>query len=151
MKPDPMRLSRKSRSAKHKAKGFTLLELLVVLTILGLLAALAGPPLMDLLGGAKTKAARLQIEGLEIVLDLYKLDVGGYPSTQQGMAALLDQPDGVKAWNGPYLKKPDGLLDPWKQPFAYRFPGEHGSYDIFTLGADRREGGSGEDQDVTNW
>jgi general secretion pathway protein G len=151
MKPDPMRLSRKTRTASRKTWGFTLLELLVVLTILGLLAALAGPQLMSLLGGAKTKAARLQVERLETILDLYKLDVGGYPSSEQGLAALLDHPDGVGEWNGPYLKKADGLLDPWKQPFSYRFPGEHGAYDIFTLGADGREGGGGEDQDVTSW
>lgn len=151
MKPEPMRLSRKTRSAKDKTKGFTLLELLVVLTILGLLAALAGPQLMSLLGGAKTKAARLQVERLETVLDLYKLDVGVYPSSEQGLAALLDQPDGVEAWNGPYLKKADGLLDPWKKPFNYRYPGEHGPHDIFSFGADGREGGSGEDRDVTSW
>jgi general secretion pathway protein G len=132
-------------------RGFTLLELLVVLTILGLLAALAGPQLMGLLGGAKTKAAKLQIEQLETVLDLYKLDVGRYPSTAQGLAALFSRPDGVEEWNGPYLKKADGVLDPWNNPYHYRAPGEHGAFDIHTLGADQREGGSGEDQDVTNW
>ncbi len=131
--------------------GFTLLELLVVLTILGLLAALAGPQVMGLLGGAKTKAAKLQIETLETVLDLYKLDVGSYPTTGQGLAALLVKPDGVDRWNGPYLKKPDGAVDPWSRPYGYRSPGKHGAVDIFTLGADQREGGSGEDQDVTNW
>ncbi len=131
--------------------GFTLLELLVVLTILGLLAALAGPQLMGLLGGAKTKAARLQIQTLETVLDLYKLDVGAYPTTRQGLAALLVKPDGVDRWNGPYLKKADGAVDPWNKPYRYRSPGQHGAVDIFTLGADQREGGSGEDQDVTNW
>lgn len=132
-------------------RGFTLLELLVVLTILGLIAALAGPQLMGLLGGAKTKAARLQIEQLGTVLDLYKLDVGQYPSTAQGLAALLARPDGVEAWNGPYLKKADGVLDPWNNPYRYRSPGEHGAFDLHTLGADQREGGGGENQDVTNW
>jgi general secretion pathway protein G len=121
------------------------------LTILGLLAALAGPQLMGLLGGAKTKAAKLQIEQLETVLDLYKHDVGRYPSTAQGLAALFSRPDGVEEWNGPYLKKADGMLDPWNNPYHYRAPGEHGAFDIHTLGADQREGGSGEDQDVTNW
>ena len=146
-----MRSFRKSRRSRQKSDGFTLLELLVVLTILGLLAALAGPQLMSLLGGAKTKAARLQVERLETVLDLYRLDIGGYPSTQQGLAALLTKPDNAADWNGPYLNNLDGLRDPWKRQFGYRMPGEHGPFDIFSLGADDREGGSGEDQDVTNW
>jgi general secretion pathway protein G len=150
-KSSHMRPPSKPRPSKRRIRGFTLLELLVVLTILGLLAALAGPQLMGLLGGAKTKAAKLQLERLEIVLDLYKLDIGGYPSTQQGLAALLLRPDGVKEWNGPYLKKADGLMDPWKRQFIYRAPGENGPYDIFTFGADEREGGDGEDQDITNW
>ena len=145
-----MRSIRKSRRSRQNSDGFTLLELLVVLTILGLLAALAGPQLMSLLGGAKTKAARLQVERLETVLDLYRLDIGGYPSTQQGLAALVTKPDNATDWNGPYLKNVDGLLDPWKRPYSYRMPGEHGPYDIFSLGADDREGGGGEDQDVTN-
>lgn len=145
------RIFRRRAKGRRATRGFTLLELLVVLTILGLLAALAGPQLMGVLGGAKTKAAKLQIERLETVLDLYKLDVGRYPSTEQGLAALLVQPDGVEGWNGPYLKKADGALDPWGQAFTYRSPGQHGTVDIQTLGADQREGGSGEDRDVNNW
>ncbi|MCR0983639.1 type II secretion system major pseudopilin GspG [Roseomonas populi] len=131
--------------------GFTLVELLVVLVILGLLAAVAAPQAMRYLGGAKHDAAKLQLQGLMTAIDLYRLDVGRYPSREEGLGALMQAPSGAPRWNGPYVRKADQLLDPWSRPYRYRAPGEHGPYDLFTLGSDDRAGGSGEDSDVTSW
>ena len=133
------------------AAGFTLVELLVVLVILGLIAAFAAPQVIKYLGSAKTDAAAIQIERLSGVLDLYRLEVGRYPSTEEGLEALVERPIDAEAWNGPYLKKADALTDPWGRPYVYRQPGEHGEFDLFTLGADGSEGGEGEDQDLTSW
>jgi len=132
-------------------RGFTLVELLVVLVILGLIAAFAAPQVIKYLGSAKTDAAAIQIERLSGVLDLYRLEVGRYPSTEEGLEALVERPIDAEAWDGPYLKKADALTDPWGRPYVYRQPGEHGEFDLFTLGADGSEGGEGEDQDLTNW
>ncbi len=132
-------------------RGFTLIELLVVLVILGLLAGLAGPRIIDQLGGAKTKAARLQIEEFGSTLDIFKLETGRYLNTQEGLQALAQQPSGVTGWNGPYLKKKVVPKDPWGNDYRYTFPGQHGSYDIISLGGDNREGGEGENQDVNSW
>jgi general secretion pathway protein G len=133
--------------------GFTLIELLVVLFILGLLAGLAGPQVMNYLGESKTKAAKLQIEEFGSTLDLFKLDTGRYPTTEQGLQALVQAPtgSGSERWNGPYLKKKNIPKDPWGNDYRYTAPGSHGPYDIVALGADGREGGAGEDKDVTNW
>jgi general secretion pathway protein G len=131
--------------------GFTLIELLVVLVILGLLAAFAAPQVLNYLGRAKTDAARAQVQNIASILDLYRLEVGSYPSQQDGLDALLEQPADAARWNGPYVKRRDALTDPWGEIYEYRFPGEHGAYDLYTLGADRSEGGEGEDQDVTSW
>ena len=131
--------------------GFTLIELLVVLVILGLLAAFAAPQVLKYLGRAKTDAAKAQVQNIAGILDLYRLDVGSYPSQQDGLEALLDEPADAPRWNGPYVKRRDALIDPWGQLYVYRFPGDHGPYDLYTLGADRGEGGDGEDQDVTSW
>ena len=139
------------RRAFPSMSGFTLLELLVVLVILGLIAGVAAPQVMNLLGGAKTKTAALQVEKLSATLDIYLLDNGAYPSKAEGLGALLERPDGAKGWNGPYLRKADQIKDPWGQPFLYRLPGEHGQFDLYSLGADAREGGTGEDADVTSW
>jgi general secretion pathway protein G len=133
------------------AQGFTLIELLVVLVILGLLAAFAAPQVLKYLGRAKTDAARAQVQNIASILDLYRLEVGSYPSQQDGLDALLEQPPDAARWNGPYVKRRDALTDPWGEIYEYRFPGEHGAYDLYTLGADRSEGGEGEDQDVTSW
>lgn len=132
------------------SKGFTLVELLVVLVILGLLAALVGPKLFPKLGKGKQAAAKAQIELLEQGLDQYRLDVGNYPTTQEGLNALMSNPGGVEKWDGPYLKKglPD---DPWGKPYHYQSPGTHGEYDLFSYGRDGSPGGEGEDKDVTNW
>ena len=135
----------------RSSRGFTLIELLVVLAILGLLAGLVGPQLIKHLGESKTKAAKLQIEELSSSLDMYRLDVGKYPSTDEGLNALVEAPGTAKVWNGPYLKKKKVPLDPWSNPYHYAFPGQHGKFDVFTLGADNAEGGDGEDVDVVSW
>ncbi len=131
--------------------GFTLVELLVVLIILGLIAAFAAPQVLKYLGGAKTDSAQIQVERLSGVLDLYRLDVGSYPSEQDGLEVLVEAPTDDEGWNGPYLKRANALTDPWGRPYVYRFPGEHGEYDLFSLGSDGQEGGDGESQDVTSW
>lgn len=139
--------------ARHDERtgGFTLLELLVVLVILGVLATIATPQVLKYLGGAKTDAAAIQVQKLGATLDLYRLDVGRYPVEEEGLTALLRRPAEASRWNGPYLKKRDMLIDPWGNPFDYRVPGEHGEYDLVSLGADGAEGGDGEDQDVVSW
>lgn len=131
--------------------GFTLIELLVVLAILGLLAVMAVPRVIQYLGSAKTDTAVIQVQNLGAALDLYRLDVGRYPSDEQGLEALVARPGDAQRWNGPYIQKREMLLDPWGNPFRYRSPGEHGNYDLFTLGADNQEGGEGEDRDIVSW
>jgi general secretion pathway protein G len=130
--------------------GFTLMELLVVLAILGLLMSLVGPQVLNQLGGAKSKTAAIQIKDLEQALEMYKLDVGRFPSTEQGLDALVEKPAGVAGWNGPYLKD-DVPQDPWKRDYHYKYPGDRGELDIFSYGANGSEGGEGEDADLGNW
>lgn len=132
------------------AAGFTLMELLVVLAILSLLIGLVGPRVLNQLGGAKTKTAAIQIRDLEQGLEMYKLDVGQFPGSDVGLAALENAPAGAVGWNGPYLKS-DVPLDPWNREYNYKFPGEHGEIDIFTYGQDGAPGGEGENADVGNW
>ncbi|WP_107852364.1 type II secretion system major pseudopilin GspG [Oceanimonas marisflavi] len=138
---------------QHKpyGTGFTLLELLVVLVILGLLASLAGPQVLRQLGGSKTKTAALQIKELSTALDLYRLEVGRHPNTGEGLEALISAPPGARGWNGPYLNKKSVPQDPWGNDYHYRSPGQHGEFDLFSLGADNQQGGSGEAQDVVSW
>ena len=131
--------------------GFTMIELLVVLVILGLLAAVAAPQAMRYLGGAKHDAAKLQLDGLVTAIDLYRLDNGRYPTRDEGLGALVQRPTGQERWNGPYVRKAEQLMDPWGRPWRYRAPGEHGAYDLFSLGSDDRQGGAAEDRDVTSW
>jgi len=135
---------------KNGQGGFTLMELLVVLAILGLLMSLVGPRVLNQLGGAKTKTAAIQIKDLEQALEMYKLDVGRFPTTSEGLAALTTKPGGATGWNGPYLKS-DVPVDPWKREYHYKYPGEHGELDIFTYGQNGSPGGEGEDADVGNW
>lgn len=130
--------------------GFTLLELLVVVAIIGLLAGYVGPKYFGQLGKAEIKAARAQISALEKALDHYRLDTGHYPTTEQGLAALVKKPANEPKWAGPYLQK-DVPPDPWGKAFIYKSPGEHGDFDLFSYGRDGRPGGSGEDADITNW
>ena len=131
--------------------GFTLLELLVVLGIIAMLAGIVGPQVMKHMGESKTKAAKVQIEDLAATLDMYKLDVGSYPNSEEGLKALIEAPNNAKRWNGPYLRKSKIPLDPWQQEYQYVSPGEHGKFDLFTLGADLKQGGDGEDQDSVSW
>lgn len=138
--------------SKHThSAGFTLLELLVVLVILGLLASLVGPQVLKQLGSSKTKSAALQIEEYSAALDLYRLEIGRYPSNEAGLTALIENPDNAPNWNGPYLKKKIIRQDPWGYDYHYKHPGEHGDFDLFSLGADNQQGGDGENQDVGNW
>ena len=144
--------TRKPRPARRAQAGFTLMELLVVLAILGLLAAFAAPRVIQYLSAAKSDVAAVQIDNLAAALDLFRLEVGRYPTSDEGLEALMTQPDAAPEWRGPYLDKRDGLTDPWGRPYAYRQPGEHGGdYDLYTLGADGREGGEDENADIVNW
>jgi general secretion pathway protein G len=131
-------------------EGFTLIELMIVLFILGLLAALVAPRLMGRVGKAKQKTAQAQIQLLATALDLLHLDVGRYPTSEEGLQALREKKDNLPSWGGPYLDK-QVPNDPWGRPFIYKFPGEHGPYDLYSLGADGAAGGDGENQDITNW
>lgn len=135
----------------HRQGGFTLLELLVVLGILGLIAAIAVPNVLGYLGRAKTDTAAIEIENLGAALDLFRLDVGRYPSEQEGLEALFRQPADAERWNGPYVSKEEDLIDPWKNAYRYSAPGEHGEYDLFSYGSDNTEGGEDEDADVVSW
>lgn len=139
------------QSNKYKNQGFTLLELLVVLGIIAMLAGIVGPQVMKHMGASKTKAAKVQIEDLAASLDMYKLDEGRYPTAQQGLNALVEKPAEAKHWNGPYLRKDKVPQDPWHQDYHYVIPGQHGKFDIFSYGADEKEGGEGEDQDINSW
>lgn len=137
------------RSARN-SRGFTLLELLVVMVIIGLLAGYVGPKYFQQIGKSEVKTAKAQIAALEQALDQYRLDVGHYPTTEQGLQGLMSNADNNAHWSGPYLKKtvPN---DPWGKPYQYRTPGQHGEYDLFSLGKDGQVGGSDEAQDITNW
>ena len=135
----------------HKESGFTLLELLVVLGIIAMLAGIVGPQVMKHREESKVKAAKVQIEELVATLDMYKLDLGSYPTTEQGLKALIESPNNAKYWNGPYLRKPKVPVDPWQHDYIYVSPGKHGKFDLYSYGADGIEGGEGEDRDVLSW
>ena len=141
----------RNKFVPKRDSGFTLLELMVVLIILAIVATFAVPQVMKYLGSAKSKAAIIQISNLATVLDLYQLETGRLPTTSEGLGALVERPLSAEIWNGPYIKKQESLIDPWGREYEYRAPGEHGAYDLFTLGADAAVGGEGEDDDVSNW
>ena len=135
---------------RKKEKGFTLIEVLIVMVILGLLAALVGPRMFGKVGKSKQKAAKAQIALFETTLDTYRLDMGRYPTEEEGLQALREKPDDAENWDGPYIAK-EVPLDPWGTPYVYTSPGEHGDYDITSLGADKEPEGEGENLDIVNW
>jgi len=132
-------------------RGFTLLELLVVLAILGLLAAIVGPQVIRYLGSSRTQTAHVQAKNIEAALDLYKLDAGRYPTPEEGLGALVKAPPSDPAWNGPYIADPGALNDPWGKPYQFKTPGDHGEVDVWSNGSDGVPGGTGEAKDVGNW
>lgn len=135
---------------KRREKGFTLIELLVVIIILGLLSALVAPKFFGKVDKAKQKTAKTQIELFGSALDEFRLDVGRYPTTEEGLNALREKPGNVNNWEGPYLPKAIPL-DPWGFSYQYKSPGEHGAYDLISYGADGAIGGEGNDKDIVNW
>jgi len=130
-------------------QGFTLVEMLVVITIIGLIMGLVGPRVLNYLSESKVKAARIQMQSLASALDLFNLDAGRYPSSSEGLAALIRRTPGIAGWNGPYLKGGNVPNDPWNHPYIYRAPGGRGAYDIVSLGSDGQEGGSGTAADIS--
>jgi general secretion pathway protein G len=142
---------RQRRRVRGGEAGFTLVEILVVITIIGLIMALVGPRVLNYLAESKVKAARIQVESFASSLDLFYLDAGRYPSSSEGLAALAQRPGGIDSWNGPYLRT--GLVpnDPWGRPYIYRSPGEHGPYDIISYGSDGQQGGTGTAADIESW
>jgi general secretion pathway protein G len=143
-------LTRNRRSSFRRTleRGFTLVEMLVVISIIALIMALVGPRVLNFLAESKTKAAKIQIASLESALDLYALDTGQYPSSSDGLDALMHRPGGVTSWSGPYLKGNEVPNDPWGRPYIYRSPGEHGPYDIVSYGPKGQEGGTAE---INSW
>ena len=143
--------NRRRRRARRGEAGFTLVEILVVITIIGLIMALVGPRVLNYLAESKVKAARIQVESFASSLDLFYLDNGRYPTTSEGLVALAQRPGSADAWNGPYLRSGAVPNDPWGHPYIYRSPGEHGAYDIISYGSDGQEGGSGTAADIASW
>lgn len=139
-----------TETSPSKSVGFTLLELLVVIVIIGLLASYVGPKYFGQVGKSEAKVARAQIDAFEKSIDQYRLDTGHYPTTAHGLNALTTKPTNEPKWDGPYLKKA-APADPWGNPYQYRQPGQHGEYDLFSFGRDGQPGGTGEDADITNW
>jgi general secretion pathway protein G len=135
----------------NKERGFTLLELLVVLAILGLLAAIVGPQVIRYLGSSKSQTAAVQAKNIVATLNLFRLDAGRYPTPEEGLGALVKAAPSLPAWNGPYLGDQSALTDPWGRPYLMRVPGEHGEIDVYSLGSDGQPGGTGEAKDVGNW
>ena len=147
---DPVWRRVRLSARRARAGGMTFIEMMVVLAIIGLLLALVGPQFIGQVGKAEVQAARQQIQLFETALDTLRLDVGRYPTTQEGLEMLRTRPFGVDRWDGPYLKK-DVPLDPWGNPYMYRSPGKSGAFDLFSYGADGVQGGEAENSDIVNW
>jgi general secretion pathway protein G len=149
-----MSFTRRGRNANAALRsgeaGFTLVEILVVITIIGLIMAIVGPRVLNYLGESKVKAAKIQIESFSSALDLYYLDMGRYPASGDGLAALVARPGNAQEWNGPYLKGGVVPNDPWGHPYVYRSPVEHAPYEIISFGADGQEGGTGTAADISS-
>jgi general secretion pathway protein G len=139
------------RRRRDGESGFTLVEMMVVITIIGLIMALVGPRVLNYLTESKVKAAKIQIESLGSSLDLFFLDNGRYPSSSEGLKALVARPPSATFWNGPYVKGDSVPDDPWGRPYVYRFPGQHGPYDLVSYGASGQEGGSDVAAEITSW
>jgi general secretion pathway protein G len=142
-------LRQRKGATRDGEQGFTLVEMLVVITIIGLIMGLIGPRVLNYLSESKVKAAKIQMQSFSSALDLFNLDAGRYPSTSEGLDALVHRTPSVAAWNGPYLKGGNVPMDPWNHPYIYRAPAEHGAFDIISLGADGAEGGSGVAADIS--
>ena len=130
----------RNRQPRRAEAGFTLVEILVVITIIGLIMSLVGPRVLGYLSDSKVKTARIQIQGFSAALDLYYLDNGRYPTAAEGLGVLAQKPEGATMWNGPYLNGNSVPKDPWGRPYVYKFPGQHGPYEIVSLGPEGREG-----------
>jgi general secretion pathway protein G len=141
----------KTRHGKRTQNGFTLLELLVVLAILGLLYAIVGPQVIKYLSSSKSETAAVQVKNVDAAMKLLRLDAGRYPSNAEGLQALVAQPAGMASWRGPYLPNAAAITDPWGNPYRYANPGKHGEIDVYSLGNDNAEGGTGEAKDLGNW
>jgi general secretion pathway protein G len=141
----------RSRHVRRGERGFTLVEILVVITIIGLIMGLVGPRVLNYLTESKVKAAKIQIESFASALDLFFLDIGRYPNSSEGLGALVQRPGATASWNGPYVKGNAIPNDPWGHPYVYRSPGQHGTYDLISYGADGQEGGNGTAADITSW
>lgn len=144
-------VARRSVSGIARIRGMTLIEILVVLTLIAIVMGIVGGNYLGQGEKAKQKAAKIEIEQIGQTLDLFRLEVGRYPTTQEGLQALITAPTGVPNWNGPYWKKSTLPKDPWTNEYKYASPGQHGAYDLWSYGADGKEGGEGTDKDITSW
>lgn len=149
--PQKPQTTNERSEAERRQGGFTLVELLVVMTILVLLAGIVAPRVIGYVSTSKVKATTVQIESLTTALELFRLDAGRYPTTDEGLVALVRNPANGLSWQGPYLRSKSVPNDPWGAPFHYRYPGQNSAFDIYSFGADGKQGGEGENQDIVNW
>jgi len=144
-------MGKRRHTVRGGEEGFTLVEVLVVIAIIGLMMGLVGPRVLNYLAESKVKAAKIQLQSFASALDLFYLDAGRYPTSAEGLTLLLRPVAGIPAWNGPYLKGGNVPSDPWAKPYVYRSPGQNGPYDVLSYGADGQEGGTGTAADIASW